>query len=324
MLEYIGLPDRKDFGQRGTVVATGTFDGVHLGHRALMEKVSEISLLKKLPSVLFTFWPHPRLVLKIHQNPLRLLNTREEKLHLLRSAGVDHVVVYPFSEEFSHCSADRFVGEILRGVLNMKVLVVGENHRLGSGSRGNAEMLQELSKTLDFQVEKLSLSGGKQAISSTLIRKVLMAGDIETAERWLGYPYFFSGEVVSGSQVGRQLGFPTANIRLDSPDKLLPGKGVYAVEVLLRGSLLGGMMNIGVRPTREMDSPEVLPEVHLFDFSKDIYGEKVTVYLRNRLRDEFHFRSLQALQEQLKVDKIKAMSLLKNSLPLPKDRVLWK
>jgi riboflavin kinase/FMN adenylyltransferase len=323
MPEDIKQHDISAFRGNASVVATGTYDGVHLGHLALIEKVKEVSRLRGIPSVLFTFWPHPRMVLQAHHMPLKLLNTREEKIRLLEATGVDYVFVYPFTEEFSHLSAEVFIRDILIRSLHMQVLVVGENHRMGNANSGNRSVLKQLSKDCPFEIETVSLSGGAHTISSTLIRKNLLAGEVHDAESLLGYPYFLTGEVIPGQQIGRTLGFPTANLRLPSPDKLLPGNGVYAIQAETGGRQYDGMLNIGRRPTIQPASFGTSIEVHLFDFSDNIYGKPITVYFRERLRDEMSFEGMDLLQDQLVQDQEQTRALLKNCPPLHQIRKRW-
>ncbi|MDD4033169.1 MAG: bifunctional riboflavin kinase/FAD synthetase [Bacteroidales bacterium] len=323
MPEDIKQHDISAFRGTASVVATGTYDGVHLGHLALIEKVKEISRLRGIPSVLFTFWPHPRMVLKAHHMPLKLLNTREEKIRLLEATGVDYVFVYPFTEEFSRLSAEVFIRDILIRSLHMQVLVVGENHRMGNANSGNRSVLKQLSKDCSFEIETVSLSGGAHTISSTLIRKTLLAGEVHDAESLLGYPYFLTGEVIPGQQIGRTLGFPTANLRLPSSDKLLPGNGVYAIQAETGGRQYDGMLNIGRRPTIQPASFGTSIEVHLFDFSDNIYGKPITVYFRERLRDEISFEGMDLLRDQLVRDQEQTRALLKSRPPLDQISNRW-
>lgn len=293
------------------VLTTGTFDGVHLGHRKIIDNLKDVAATAGGETVLFTFYPHPRMVIFPDDNDLQLLNTQEEKIALLEKAGIDHLIVYPFSKEFSRLSALEFVRDILVNAIGMKKMVIGYDHQFGKNREGNLEHLQELSKLFDFDVQEIPAKDIDQVnISSTKIRKALLEGDVATANAFLGYRYCVSGIVVEGKKLGRTIDFPTANIEVSYKHKLIPGVGVYVVEVETGNGTFGGMMNIGYRPTVDPASTKPSIEVHLFDFDQDLYGQKVTVNFIARIRDERKFESIELLRAQLHDDKTKALEVL--------------
>ena len=292
------------------VLTTGTFDGVHLGHRTILHRLKELAKREEGESVLFTFHPHPRMVLFPNDNDLKLLSTQREKNAQLEAAGVDHLLVIPFSRTFSRMKALEYVRDVLVGSLNVHAVVLGYDHRFGRNREGDMALLRQLGEAYDFLVEEIPAQEIDHVkVSSTKIRTALQAGDVHMANDLLGYAYTFTGVVVKGDQRGRTIGFPTANIALVDPLKLVPGNGVYAVEVEVRGEHFRGMMNIGVRPTVE-ERNEPVVEVHLFDVDRDLYGEAVTVTLRHRLRNEMRFDGLNALKQQLALDRTAAMQAL--------------
>jgi riboflavin kinase/FMN adenylyltransferase len=285
------------------VVTVGTFDGVHLGHKKIVSRlVAEAQKISGTP-VVFTLNPHPRKVLFPEQTDLAMLNSPEEKTQKLREAGVAVLIEYPFTKAFSNLSSCEFIEEILYKKLRIKKLIVGYDHRFGKDRQGDPDILKTCAAPFGFDVIKVdAFKEGGTEISSTRIRKAIEAGEIEAANHRLGYPYTMEGTVVEGTQIGRTIGFPTANIEMRDSEKLIPRKGVYAVEVLLRGTHYKGMLNIGTRPTVSEGGNRTL-EVHLFDFDGDIYGESVTVYLRHFIREERKFADREALKKQLEEDK---------------------
>lgn len=293
------------------VLTTGTFDGVHLGHRKIIENLQQAAKEEKGETVIFTFYPHPRMVIFPEDNDLQLLNTQQEKIALLADAGIDHLIIYPFSKEFSRLSAHEFVRDILINQIGMKKMVIGYDHQFGKNREGNLEHLKDLSVLFDFKVQEIPAHDVDQVnISSTKIRKALLDGDVKTANSFLGYNYSLTGTVVEGKKLGRTLGFPTANLSVSYRHKLVPGIGVYAVNVLVDGNEFGGMMNIGVRPTVDLSISSPVIEVNLFDFSGDLYTKEITIKMKGRIRDEFKFPTLDALKSQLKNDKEKALLML--------------
>ena len=293
------------------VVTIGTFDGVHLGHCEVISGLKRISAISGGESVIFTFEPHPRIVTAPHEDSLRLLSTKDEKIDLIDKIGVDHLVIYPFTREFSKLSYSEFVITILVGKMNISSLVVGYDHRFGQGREGDFTSLQRLSKTLNFKVEQLSgLLVEDKIVSSTKIRLALDAGDISKANHFLGYRYLVSGKVIEGKQLGRKLGFPTANIETFDQHKLVPGDGVYAVLVETNGMKYKGMLNVGVRPTVNYNADHKSIEVHIFDFDMDIYNSDITLFFIEKIRNEQKFANIDELQEQLIKDRIVALNIL--------------
>ncbi len=293
------------------VVTIGTFDGVHLGHREVISELKRLSSLSGGDSVIFTFEPHPRLIISPQEDSLRLLSTKNEKIKLMEKIGIDHLVIYPFTEEFSRLSYDQFVSTVLVGKMKIASLVVGYDHRFGQGRKGNFNSLESLSSKLEFKVEQLSeLFVDNQVVSSTKIRSALEAGDILTANHFLGYQYTLSGKVIKGQQLGREIGFPTANIDTNDQYKLVPGDGVYAVMVEWEGKRYKGMLNIGIRPTVNHNADHKTIEVYIFDFDKDIYDSEIALFFIEKFRDEQKFDGLAQLQKQLINDQKLALKIL--------------
>lgn len=303
--------DLKDFSALNPVVTIGTFDGVHLGHRKVIRRLQELAHRVKGETVIFTFYPHPRLVLNKEDNGLRLINTLEEKKVLLEAAGIDHLVIYPFTKEFSKLSYVEFVEQILVKQLGMKYLVVGYDHRFGHKREGKYEDLKVFADQLNFKIERQdALNMDAINISSTKIRKAIAEGDIKTANKYLGYRFFIKGDVVDGKKLGHKIGFPTANIDPQESYKLVPKDGVYAVKVDVDDKRYLGMLNIGVRPTvnNQLDNRSI--EVHILDFEQDIYYKNITIHFYQRIRNEQFFASIDELKAQLKKDKEAVVDLL--------------
>ncbi|MCD6202493.1 MAG: bifunctional riboflavin kinase/FAD synthetase [Bacteroidales bacterium] len=295
------------------VVSLGVFDGVHLGHRYLFDRMKKIAAGSGGETVILTFWPHPRLVLNHQTEKLKYLSTLKGKQELLEACGIDHMIILPFSEDIRNMSACDFVEKILVGSLHVHTLVMGFNHVFGKNREGDFEKIRECAGELDFKVVKVeAMKVEGQEVSSSLIREVLWSGEVRHAEKLLGYPYFIFGRIVGGKRIGRSLGFPTANIRPDDEHKLIPGDGVYAVQVFLSGRPYGGMLNIGIRPTVNHGVPDKTIEVHIFDFHGDLYGQNVTVTFVDRIRDERKFEGVEELARQLEQDKQIAMKLLRD------------
>ncbi len=308
MKVYRGL--EYEFSIRRPVVTPGTFDGVHIGHRKIIEHIQQKAIEINGESVVLTFEPHPRLVLFPEDNQLRLLTTLDEKLYLLEQAGVDHVVVIPFNLEFSRLTAASYVENILVNRLHTQCLVIGYDHQFGRNREGSIEQLQKLAPKFGFEVEEIPPQDiDNIKVSSTKIRNALIAGDIQTANTFLTYPYNFEGMVVKGNQIGRTLGYPTANIQPTDSLKLIPGIGIYAVRIDIQGIFYGGMMSIGKRPTVE-DSKQITIEVHVFDWSEDLYGQRIRIYMVAKMRNEEKYNGLEALKQQLILDEKQARQLL--------------
>lgn len=284
------------------VLTIGTFDGVHVGHQKILERIQQEAKRVHGETVLFTFFPHPRMVLQPNSD-LKLIQTQNEKLDKLGRVGLDHVIVYPFTKEFSSISADDFVIEFLVKKLNVKTIVVGYDHQFGKNREGSLEQLQRLSKIYPFEVIEIPAEDIDEVnISSTKIRQAIEDGNMEIAHQYLAEPFELSGIVQAGQELGRTIGFPTANVGLQDSHKICPGNGVYAVQVKLPdGRLYNGMMNIGVRPTVSQTLERKL-EVFLFDFQEDLYNQEITVYLFKQIRKEQKFDGIEALRQQLEQD----------------------
>lgn len=291
------------------VVTSGTFDGVHLGHQKILHRIREIARKIEGETVLITFWPHPRLVLYPDEHKLRLLSTFEEKTKLLRSFGIDHLITIPFTKEFSQLSSSEFIEKVLVEKIKTKRLVIGYDHRFGKNREGSFEYLQQHHSEFGFDLEEISRQDVDEiGVSSTKIRRALETGEVTTATNYLGRPYELNGLVIKGQQIGRSIGFPTANIHIPNDYKLIPMDGVYAVEASVNGSLFKAMLNIGNRPT--VGGTKKTVEAHLFDFQGDLYDKQITIYLREFLRKEKKFDNLEELKKQLALDQKKAKSLL--------------
>jgi riboflavin kinase / FMN adenylyltransferase len=288
------------FKAENPVITIGTFDGVHQGHKKVIGKLNKIASSVNGESVIFTFYPHPRLVVSAHESNLRLITTFTEKAHQLELAGIDHLVVYPFTIDFAELTYDKFISEILIKKLGLHTLVIGHDHRLGKNREGTFENVISLSKKLHFNVEKIDtfLINGID-ISSSKIRAALQNGEIEKANDYLGYHYQLSGIVTTGNQIGRNIGFPTANIITADHSKLVPSEGVYAVFVTVEGKQYKGMLNIGFRPTIDINADHRTIEVHIFDFEDNIYQKEITITFEKKIRNERRFDSIEELRLQL-------------------------
>lgn len=276
------------------------FDGVHLGHKSIVDELIKVGSENNLETAVLTFWPHPRFVFNPNEN-LKLLNTLEEKQFLLEKCGIDTLFLKEFDEEFRNLTGEEFVRQILVDKLNIKYLIIGYDHSFGKNKSGNFELLQKLSGELGFEVERMeAINIHENNISSTKVRNALLAGNIKEANEMLGYSYSVSGTVVHGKKLGRTIGYPTANIETD-PIKLLPKKGAYIVEVFIKGGQYKGMLSIGTNPT--VNGEKLTVEVYILDFEGDIYDEKITVAFRDFLHDEIKFEGLEKLIERLDEDK---------------------
>ena len=312
MQVYYGLDS---FDARKPVVTIGTFDGVHRGHREVIAELRRISMETGGESVVFTFFPHPRMVVSPDEDSIRLLSTIEEKLELLEELNLDHLVIYPFTKDFALLSYTEFVKEILVDQMHIHKLVTGYDHKIGRGREGDFRALDRLGGIYGFEVEQLStLLVENVAVSSTKIRLALDAGDMNKANHFLGYPYLLKGKVVEGRRLGRELGFPTANILPDDSHKMVPTDGVYAVLVTIGNEQFKGMLNIGTRPTVNTNVDHRSIEVNIFDFSRDIYNQNISVNFVERIRSEVKFESLQKIKAQLEIDKISALRIFANNL----------
>lgn len=286
---------------RQTVVTIGTFDGVHLGHRKILEQITKNAANSNCESLVLTFFPHPRMVLQ-EDTEMKQLNTLNEKIALLDDLGVDNLVVHPFDKEFSRLTAEEFVKEVLVGIFKVKKIIIGHDHRFGRNRTANIDDLITFGETYGFEVEQISAEEiNEVSISSTKIRNALLEGNVELAADYLGYNYSLTGIVSKGKQLGRTIGYPTANIQIEENYKLVPLNGVYIVKSIIDGKIVYGMMNIGTRPT--VDGTTQTIEVNFFDFKQDLYNQKITVSLLKRMRSEQKFESIDILKSQLGTDK---------------------
>lgn len=286
--------------QKPLALSLGMFDGVHLGHKSIIDELLKVGSENNLETAILTFWPHPRFVFNPNED-LKLLNTLEEKKFLMEKYGIDTLFLKEFDEEFRNLTGEEFVRQILVDKLNIKYLIIGYDHSFGKNKSGNFELLQKLSKELDFKVEQMeAINIHENNISSTKVRNALLAGNIIDANEMLGYPYSVSGTVVHGKKIGRTIGYPTANIETDSV-KLLPKKGAYIVEVLVKDKQYKGMLSVGTNPT--VNGEKLTVEVYILNFEGDIYNEKITVSFRDFLHDEIKFEGLEKLIERLDEDK---------------------
>ncbi len=292
------------FHAQNPVLTIGTFDGVHLGHRKIIVRLHDLAKTINGESVIFTFDPHPRKVVAPGETTLRLLTTLEEKIVLFEQSGIDHLIIYPFTPEFSKLTYEEFVEQVLVGQIHTKFLVVGYDHKFGKNRQGDFEFMKKCADRHEFQIEKLDvLLMNESHISSTKIREAIQKGDLETANAFLGYSFTLHGTVVEGQKLGRKIQFPTANIQASDPDKIIPGFGVYAVKITVKDQKFKGMLNIGSRPTVNNNADNRSIEVHIFDFESDIYGEAIELVFFKKLREEQKFLSIEALKDQLAKDK---------------------
>jgi riboflavin kinase / FMN adenylyltransferase len=294
---------------KNAVVTSGTFDGVHLGHQKILKRIRNIADEINGETVLLTFWPHPRLVLYPNEHNLRLLSTFEEKTRLLREFGIDHLITIPFTKEFSELTSEQFIQNIIIDSLQTRKLVIGYDHRFGRNREGGFEYLKANIDKYTFELEEIAREDvDNVGISSSKIRAALEEGKVEVANEYLGREYELNGIIIKGQQLGRSIGFPTANIHITHDYKLIPCDGAYAVIAQIEGNNFKGMLNIGMRPTVNGSSQTI--EVHLFDFEGDLYDMRVCVKLKSYLRPEIKFSGLEALQQQLKKDKEEAIGIL--------------
>lgn len=302
-----------DFKAKGNLAITiGTFDGVHIGHQQILKRLIQEAQKRDLASSLMTFWPHPRLVVAGYDKNFKLLNTLEEKAETLQDLGIDHMIVAPFTRDFSEQHPEEYVREILVKKLKGKLITIGYDHRFGKDRAGSIHFLKKVAPEYGFEIIEIPQQEiDNVTVSSTKIRNALDEGKVEMAATLLGRPYSLTGTVVRGDSRGKKIGFPTANISVAEEFKLVPKIGVYAVKAEWRGGIYQGMLNIGFKPTFNTLPQENSIEAHLFNFDLDIYGERVTIYFIKKLREEMAFPGADALVEQLKKDKQEALSVLK-------------
>lgn len=301
---------------RRAVVTIGTFDGVHTGHARILHQLREEAARVDGETVIITFFPHPRKVVHGGAQDLRLINTMQEKIDLLSWQKIDHLVIVPFTEAFSQLTAQEYIEAFLLARFHPYTVIIGYDHRFGKGRQGDYHLLEEYSATRGFDLQEIPVQLLQEmSVSSTRIREAILRADIATANQLLGYPFFFSGTVIKGNQLGRTLGYPTANLEIGNPEKLTPADGVYAVEAqllpapgLFDGPRLGGMMGIGIRPT--INGTHRTIEVNLFDFDQDIYERELRVFVKTFLRPELKFNGLEELKAALAQDKVDALAAL--------------
>ncbi|RYU96166.1 bifunctional riboflavin kinase/FAD synthetase [Emticicia agri] len=307
MKVYYNLTDFKPL--NNAIVTSGTFDGVHLGHQKILQILRETAEASMGESVVLTFWPHPRMVVSQDSQSLKLLSTVDEKIELLENQGVNHLLIVPFTREFSELSSEEYVQKILIDTIGTKKLVIGYDHRFGRNREGSFQYLENNSTRFGIEIEEISRQEIENlVISSTKIRQSLVEGNVKSANDLLGRHYSFSGIVVKGRQLGRTIGFPTANVQVSESYKLIPANGVYAVRTWVRGQWLQGIMNIGNRPT--VDGIGRTQEVHILNFNDEIYGEHLTVDLVDYIRPEQKFKGIEELKNQILKDKERALEIL--------------
>lgn len=295
-----------------SVITIGSFDGLHVGHKSILKKIISYAELNNCESIVLTFFPHPRIVLD-GEDAIKLLNTIKEKTKLFAEIGINNLITHPFNKEFSRLTAEDFVKEILVDKLNIQKIIIGYDHRFGRNRSASIEDLITFGKIYDFEVEEISAQEiAEISVSSTKIRKLLAEGDVETSNKYLGYPYFVTGVVEKGSQIGRTINFPTANLKIAESYKLMPKNGVYVISCVLENTTYFGMANIGTNPT--VSGLEKKIEVHFFKFNKDIYDLEIQVNFHHRIRDEIKFDSLADLKEQLYNDQLYSEKFIENNL----------
>ncbi|MBS1597771.1 MAG: bifunctional riboflavin kinase/FAD synthetase [Bacteroidetes bacterium] len=303
-----------DLNFNNAVITIGTFDGVHTGHQQVIEQLKTEAAKIKGETAIITFDPHPRKIVNSALG-IKLINTTDEKIELLAKKGVDHLIVVPFTDAFSKLTAEEYVSEFLIKKFHPHTIIIGYDHRFGAGRKGDYHLLEELCETFNYELREIPVHLlDTISVSSTRIREAISTGNMEVANELLGYPFFFEGIVVEGNKLGRKIGYPTANLNIGNDEKLIPGDGVYAVEIEIKDpelkiegrTIFRGMMNIGFRPT--VDGSKRMIEVNIFNFDKDIYGKIVRVHVKKFLRGEQKFSGLDALKEQLANDKRESLA----------------
>ncbi|WP_207422360.1 bifunctional riboflavin kinase/FAD synthetase [Desertivirga brevis] len=311
------------------VVTIGTFDGVHFGHRKIINRLTEVADQSGGESVILTFFPHPRMILHPENSSLKLITTIEEKAELIEKLGVDHLIITPFTRDFSNLSAQTYIQQVLVEKIGTKKIIIGFDHRFGKDRQGNLAELQRHAAQYHYEVEEIPEQDIHEVkVSSTQIRDSLLSGDVETAEDFLGYPFFLTGKVIKGDRLGRQMGFPTANLLIEESYKLVPSDGIYAVEVELMekqgaypldqplvtskspvtANILKGMAYIGNRPTINGMTRNI--EVNIFEFDKEIYRQYIRVHFKNFVRHDMRFNNMDELKNQIEQDKQAVLKLL--------------
>ncbi|MBA4155350.1 bifunctional riboflavin kinase/FAD synthetase [Flavobacterium sp.] len=306
MKKFQSLFDYKS--NQKSIVTLGTFDGVHIGHKKIIEKLIQNSSNCECESLVLTFFPHPRMILQDSQE-IKLLNTIEERIQLLEASGLDNLVVHPFDQEFSRLTAEEFVSTVLVDQFNVKKIIIGYDHRFGRNRTADIHDLIDFGKKYAFEVEQISAQEiDEVSVSSTKIRKALLEGNVALANEYLGYAYLLTGTIVKGKGIGRTINFPTANLKIEESYKLIPKNGVYIIQSTINNRLVFGMMNIGYNPTVNGEGQSI--EIHFFDFKENLYTKKIQIQVLKRIRDEEKFDSLEQLTEQLEKDKSTALNYI--------------
>lgn len=296
---------------KNAVITIGTFDGVHMGHRQVLDRLRTEALANDGETVVITFHPHPRKVVSSTILGIRLINTLDEKIELLRDLGIDHLVIVPFTDAFANQPAEEYIKNFLVDKFHPHIIIIGYDHRFGRDRSGDYRLLEKKAADYNYQLKEIPKHILENiSISSTNIREAILHNDIATADKLLGYEFFFSGTVIHGDKLGRKLGYPTANLKIEDEEKITPGNGIYAVYAQPEGSTerLKAMMSIGFRPT--VDGKKRVIEVNIFDFDKEIYNQKLKVFVKKYLREEIKFDGLEALIKQIDQDKIDSLLVL--------------
>jgi len=298
--------------KKGTVLTIGTFDGFHIGHQKIVNQVIDVAQNHKLTSVVLTFFPHPRMVLQKDSN-IKLIHTIDERVQVLSSTKLEHLIIQPFTTVFSRLSAAEFVSEVLVKQLNIKHIIIGYDHRFGKNRTATIADLKEFGELYGFEVQEISAQEIQEvSVSSTKIRKAIEQGDIAVANKYLGNPFQLSGVVVKGKGIGKTINYPTANIQIAEDYKIIPKNGIYIATAKVDGKSIFGMMNIGTNPTVNGNKKTI--EINLFNFNADIYNQKIEVTVLKRMRDEQKFKSVTELQQQLQQDKQQALAYFENHI----------
>ena len=296
--------------RKSTIITIGTFDGVHLGHQKILKKLNVEAENNGLESSVLTFFPHPRTVLNPNSS-LKLINTIEERVSLFKKSKIDNLIVHPFTKEFSELDSEDYVKNILVDQLKAKIVLIGYDHKFGKNRTADINNLKEYGIKYNFEVIEIKAEEINDiAISSTKIRNSIEEGDIQLTNSYLGYEFSFFGKVVKGNSIGKTLGFPTANIKIGTDLKLIPKNGVYLISTIINQKIIFGMMNIGIKPTTNENTKSI--EVNLFDFNQDLYDTNITIYIKQFLREEIKFDSLNELKLQIEKDKITCNSIINN------------
>jgi riboflavin kinase/FMN adenylyltransferase len=296
--------------KKSTIITIGTFDGVHLGHQKILKKLNVEAENNGLESSVLTFFPHPRTVLNPNSS-LKLINTIEERISLFKKSKIDNLIVHPFTKEFSELDSEDYVKNILVDQLKAKIVLIGYDHKFGKNRTADINNLKEYGIKYNFEVIEIKAEEINDiAISSTKIRNSIEEGDIQLTNSYLGYEFSFFGKVVKGNSIGKTLGFPTANIKIGTDLKLIPKNGVYLISTIINQKIIFGMMNIGIKPTTNENTKSI--EVNLFDFNQDLYDTNITIYIKQFLREEIKFDSLNELKLQIEKDKITCNSIINN------------